>query len=234
MTFHDFLWPFPVFQDLRLSCQFKKVKTFTCFGGFFDLKQFNRQTLAITKMLASLFFIVLALSTAVNNLSNKTLIFHDFQGSRIKFHDFPGLEMKFINSMTFHVFHDLYEPRVTGQAPVTLLKQWKGGGRGAACAISCHTVQNSRERLLYVRHAMLRSTSTCISDTCANVSTPLTSRGTQALFVVNYVKSHLTGFNNCIAKTEVGCLKHPGAYTIGSQLLDENRSHGWQILGTQS
>ena len=116
MTFHDFLWPFPVFQDLRLSCQFKKVKTFTCFGGFFDLKQFNRQTLAITKMLASLFFIVLALSTAVNNLSNKTLIFHDFQGSRIKFHDFPGLEMKFINSMTFQVFHDLYDPwvRLTG------------------------------------------------------------------------------------------------------------------------
>ena len=28
----------------------------------------------------------------------------------IKFHDFPGLEMKFLNSMTFQVFHDLYEP----------------------------------------------------------------------------------------------------------------------------
>ena len=27
---------------------------------------------------------------------------------------------------------------------------------------------------------------------------------------------------------EVGCLKHPGASTIGSQFLDEDCSHGWQ------
>ena len=27
----------------------------------------------------------------------------------------------------------------------------------------------------------------------------------------------------------VGCLRHPGASTIGSQLLDGDRSHGWQI-----
>ena len=47
--------------------------------------------------------------SAVNNLSNRTLIFHDFQGPTIKFHDFPGLEMEFVNSMTFQVFHDLYE-----------------------------------------------------------------------------------------------------------------------------
>jgi len=39
--------------------------------------------------------------------------------------------------------------------------------------------------------------------------------------------------NNCIAKMEVGCLKHPRASTIGSQLLDEDCSHGWQILATQ-
>ena len=44
------------------------------------------------------------------------------------------------------------------------------------------------------RYAMLQSTSTWNSDTCANVSTPLTSRGTQALFVVNSVKLHLTAF----------------------------------------
>ena len=34
-------------------------------------------------------------------------------------------------------------------------------------------------------------------------------------------------------KMEVGCLGHPGASTIGSQLLDEDCSHGWQILATQ-
>ena len=41
---------------------------------------------------SSLSYIVLALSSAVTNLSNKTLIFLDFQGPTIKFHDFPGLE----------------------------------------------------------------------------------------------------------------------------------------------
>ena len=39
--------------------------------------------------------------------------------------------------------------------------------------------------------------------------------GTQALLVVNSFKLHLTAFNNCIAKMEVGCLKYPGASTIG-------------------
>ena len=41
---------------------------------------------------SSLSCIILALSPAVTNLPNKTLIFHDFQGRKIKFHDFPGLE----------------------------------------------------------------------------------------------------------------------------------------------
>lgn len=38
--------------------------------------------------------------------------------------------------------------------------------------------------------------------------------------------------NNCIVNMEVGCLKHSGAMTIGSQLLDEDGSHDWQILVT--
>ena len=32
---------------------------------------------------------------------------------------------------------------------------------------------------------------------------------------------------------EVACLRHPGASTIGSQLLDGDCSNGWQILATQ-
>ena len=51
---------------------------------------------------------------------------------------------------------------------------------------------------------------------------------TQNVFVV-----YLQSVNNCIAKMEVGCLKHPGASTISSQLLDEDCSHDWQILATQ-
>ena len=34
-------------------------------------------------------------------------------------------------------------------------------------------------------------------------------------------------------KVEFGCLKHPGASTIGSQFLDGDFSHSWQILAPQ-
>ena len=102
----------------------------------------------------------------------------------------------------------------------------EGGGRRTAWAMSCHAMKRKgMPPVRTPRYAMLQSTSTWNSDTCANVSTPLTSRRTQALFVVNSVKLHLTAFNNCIAKMEVGCLKHPGASTIGSQLLDEPPRH---------
>ena len=55
-------------------------------------------------------YIVFALSSAVTNLSNKTLICHDFQGPTIKFHDFPGLENEILKFHDFPGFHDLYEP----------------------------------------------------------------------------------------------------------------------------
>ena len=45
-------------------------------------------------------YIVLVLSSAVTDLSNKTLILHDFQGAIIKFHDIPGLENEILK------FHD--------------------------------------------------------------------------------------------------------------------------------
>ena len=45
-------------------------------------------------------YIVLVLSSAVTDLSNKTLILHDFQGVIIKFHDIPGLENEILK------FHD--------------------------------------------------------------------------------------------------------------------------------
>ena len=41
-----------------------------------------------------------ALSSSVTNLTNKTLIFHDFQGLTIKFRGFPGLENEILK------FHD--------------------------------------------------------------------------------------------------------------------------------
>ena len=71
------------------------------------------------------------------------------------------------------------------------------GGRRTAWAMSCHAMKRKgMPPVRTPRYAMLQSISTWNSDTCANVSTPLTSRGTQALFVVNSVKLHLTGFKN--------------------------------------
>ena len=65
----------------------------------------------------------LALSSAVTYLLNKSFNFNDFPGPTTKFHEFPGLKYKILlNSMTFQVFHDLYEPcKLTG-----------GGGGGRA------------------------------------------------------------------------------------------------------
>ena len=68
------------------------------------------------------------------------------------------------------------------------------GGRRTAWAMSYHTMERKRTPPVRTpRYARLRSTSTWNSDTCAYVSTPLTFRGTQALFVANSVKCiHLT------------------------------------------
>ena len=48
----------------------------------------------------------------------------------------------------------------------------------------------------------LQSTSKWNSNTCANVSTPLTTRETQPLFVVNSVKLHLTAFKRWMMRRQ--------------------------------
>ena len=73
-----------------------------------DLKEFNRHRRTCSQKCvqfalfnySSLSYIVFALSPAVTNLSNKSLIPHDFQGPIIEFHDFPGLENQILK------FHD--------------------------------------------------------------------------------------------------------------------------------
>ena len=98
MTLHDFFNDlFKFSKTSGLVVTFKKFQNFLCFGVFFDLKQFNRNKLSPKSVPFALFnysslsYIVLALSSAVTKLPNKTLIFHDFQGPIIKFNDFPGL-----------------------------------------------------------------------------------------------------------------------------------------------
>ena len=104
-------------KTLGLAVTLKIFSDFPCVRVFLDPKQFNRHKLwsyeYIYKLWCppkcvpfalfnqfSLFYIVLALSSAVTKLSNKTLIFHDLQGPTIKFQDFPGLENEMLQ------FHD--------------------------------------------------------------------------------------------------------------------------------
>ena len=54
--------------------------------------------------LLSISYIVLALPSTLTKLSNKTLIFHDFQGPTINFYDFPGLENELLKFQDFPGF----------------------------------------------------------------------------------------------------------------------------------
>ena len=69
---------------------------------------------------SSLSYFILALSSELTNLPAKTLIFHDFQGLKIKFHDFPGLENEILKSHDFP--GDLYKPCMSN----LLIKQRRG------------------------------------------------------------------------------------------------------------
>ena len=43
---------------------------------------------------------------------------------------------------------------------------------------------------------------------------------------IDLARHIIHNIDNCLAK-EVGCPRHPGAFTIGSQLLDGDRSRSW-------
>ena len=111
--FHDFFHDlFKFSKTLGLAVSLKKFTNFPCCRVFFDLQQFNRHKLwcppqCMPFALLNYSFlscIVLALASAVTNFSNKTLIFHDFQGPKIKFHDFPGLKNEILKIHDFPGF----------------------------------------------------------------------------------------------------------------------------------
>ena len=89
-SFHDL---FKFSMKLGLVVTFKNFHNFPSLGVVFDLKQFNRHKLWCPPKCvpftlfnySSLPCIVLALSSAVTKLPNKTLILNS-----LKFHDFPG------------------------------------------------------------------------------------------------------------------------------------------------
>ena len=106
MIFHD-LFKFSL--TLGLVVTFKNFHNFPSLGVCFYLEQFNRHRLwcppkyvpFVPVNFLSQSYIVLALSSTVTKLLNKTLIFHDSQGQTIKFHNFPGLKNE---SLKFHDF----------------------------------------------------------------------------------------------------------------------------------
>ena len=101
--FHDFpgLFEFP--KTLGLAVTLKNWKTFLVLGYFWTLNSSTNTNSGVPQnvlYLGCLKTPFYAFSSAVTNLSNKILIFHDFQGPTIKFHDFPGLENEMLK------FHD--------------------------------------------------------------------------------------------------------------------------------
>ena len=94
MTFQDFFHDlFKFSMTLGLVITFKNFNNFPSLGVFFDFKQFNRHKLLcppkyvpfalFTEFNSSLSYTVLALSSEVTELPNKTLILHQFQGPTI-------------------------------------------------------------------------------------------------------------------------------------------------------
>ena len=78
-----------------------------------------------------------ALSSSVTNLTNKTLIFHDFQGLTIKFRHFPGLENEILKFHDFPGYDDQYEP--CSETECSLLAEgsfpstWQAVGKETTC-----------------------------------------------------------------------------------------------------
>ena len=82
------------------------------------------------------------------------------------------------------------------QTPVTLLKQWKEGGKAVGGELPARwaaTTKLPEELLLYVGHATIHEH--IKFQQIGIMSKLLTTRGTQELFVVNLVKLHLTALH---------------------------------------
>ena len=106
ITFHDIFHElFKFSRTLGLAVSFKNSETFFVLEYFLTLNSSTDTNSGVHRKCApfalfnysSLSYIVIALSSAVTYLSNKTLLPMTFKDRQL-------------NSMTFQVFHDLYEP----------------------------------------------------------------------------------------------------------------------------
>ena len=101
--FHDFPALFEFSKTLGLAVTLNNFKNFPVLGYFWTLNSSTNTNSGVPQNVFHLGCLktpFYAFSSAVTNLSNKILIFHDFQGPTIKFHDFPGLENEMLK------FHD--------------------------------------------------------------------------------------------------------------------------------
>ena len=99
--FYDFPWPFPwlfpVIQDLKFSCQYRKFLKSSLFSGI------------LWDNLPVFYFVLTSTSAIIYVLHIRYL------WTTIQFH---AWKLKYLNSMTFEVFHDPYEPCMTRSCSV--------------------------------------------------------------------------------------------------------------------
>ena len=142
-------WLSMTFHDHRFSCHFLKFWKLlvTCFSIFLALKQFNRNKLWYPPKCApfalfnwsSLPYVILALSSAVTNLPHKGENFNFLWLSRTD---------NFKHSMTFQVFHDLYEP-------------WEGGIKTKPVFNIVWTQQHRKQLFSKLRDSPVREGKRC-------------------------------------------------------------------------
>ena len=107
MTFHD-LSEFSMAKVKPFfSRQYQNNHLFNIFSSIIKHKMLEY----ISTEIKACFWLVCYFFQFLKHLSAISIfLFHDFPWPSLKFHDFPGLEIEITNSMTFQVFHDLYEP----------------------------------------------------------------------------------------------------------------------------
>ena len=119
---------------------------------------------------SSLSYIVLALASAVTNLSNKTLIFHDCQkDQQLNSRTFKAWKTKFLKSMTFQVFHDLYEPWVILIWCSTKYFVWLK--TRVQCMLKWKISTSRNKKIIFLRYHLLNATTKWA--TCAYHGGPL-------------------------------------------------------------
>ena len=134
-------------MDLAFSCPFQKFKNFCCFRVFFTLnssKDTNSGIYQNTCRLRCLWlYLYLTLSLPSHLLElvyqTKLLFSMTFKDRQLNSMTIQAWKMKFLNSVTFQVFYDLYEPcLIATLESLGQVEMWKPSPVGLCShSISC-------------------------------------------------------------------------------------------------